>query len=123
MYCHGISTLMLAEVVGMTSDAKLADEARTALTHAVKLILLAQNLHKNPDNAGGWRYHPTSRDSDISVSGWQILALRAAKSAGCAVPSENIDRAVEYLKHCASREGGFGYQPGRRPDNPRTGTR
>ncbi|MDR3636836.1 MAG: terpene cyclase/mutase family protein [Isosphaeraceae bacterium] len=122
MYCHGISTLMLAEVVGMTPDAELAAEARKALTAAVKLILLAQNLTKNADNKGGWRYQPTSRDSDISVTGWQILALRAAKSAGCAVPSENIDHAVDYLKRCASREGGFGYQPGGGPNNPRTGT-
>ena len=37
---------------------------------------------KNPEHAGGWRYQPTSRDSDISVTGWQVMALRAAKSAG-----------------------------------------
>lgn len=122
MYCHGISTLMLAEVVGMTAEAPLADRAREALGRAVKLILLAQNLAKNPENSGGWRYQPTSRDSDLSVSGWQVMALRAAKSAGCAVPSENIDRAIDYLKRCASQEGGFGYQPGGGPNNPRTGT-
>jgi hypothetical protein len=122
MYCHGISTLMLAEVVGMTPDPELAADARQALTAAVKLILLAQNLPKNGDNKGGWRYQHTSHDSDISVTGWQILALRAAKSAGCAVPAENIDRAVAYLKRCASNEGGFGYQPGGGPNNPRTGT-
>ena len=51
------------------------------------------------------------------------MALRAAKSAGCAVPSENIDRAVAYLKQCAvTRSGGFAYQPGGGPNNPRTGT-
>ncbi len=122
MYCHGISTLMLAEVVGMTSDSALAEQARTALTKAVKLILMAQNLAKNPENTGGWRYQPTSRDSDISVSGWQLMALRAAKSAGCAVPTENIDRAVAYLKKCAVKGGGFAYQPGQPPNNPRTGT-
>jgi hypothetical protein len=122
MYCHGISTLMLAEVIGMTPDSELASQAREALTKAVKLIVLAQNLAKNPENAGGWRYQPTSRDSDISVTGWQVMALRAARSAGCAVPSENIDRAVDYLKRCASHNGGFGYQPGGGPNNPRTGT-
>jgi len=122
MYCHGISTLMLAEVVGMSSDQALADKAREALGKAVRLILLSQNLVKNPDNAGGWRYQPTSRDSDLSVTGWQLMALRAAKSGGCAVPSENIDRAIDYVKRCASREGGFGYQPGGGPNNPRTGT-
>jgi hypothetical protein len=122
MYCHGISTLMLAEVVGMTPDPATADRARDALARAVKLILLAQNLAKNPDNAGGWRYQPTSRDSDLSVSGWQVMALRAAKAAGCTVPSENIDRAIDYLKRCAVPGGGFGYQPGGGPNNPRTGT-
>lgn len=122
MYCHGISTLMLAEVVGMTSDVALADQARQALTKAIKLTLMAQNVAKNPDNSGGWRYQPTSRDSDISVSGWQVMSLRAAKSAGCDVPSENIDRAVAYLKRCAVKDGGFAYQPGQGPNNPRTGT-
>jgi len=122
MYCHGISTLMLAEVVGMTSDAALADQCRAALTKAIKLIISAQNLAKNPENAGGWRYQPVSRDSDISVSGWQLMALRAARSAGCAVPSENIDKAIAYLKKCSVSGGGFAYQPGQSPNNPRTGT-
>ena len=122
MYCHGISTLMLAEVVGMTPDKALADQTRVALAKAVKLIISAQNLAKNPENAGGWRYQPVSRDSDISVSGWQLMALRAARSAGCAVPSENIDKAIAYLKKCAVPGGGFAYQPGQSPNNPRTGT-
>jgi hypothetical protein len=121
MYCHGISTLMLAEVIGMAPDEALAADCRNALAKAIELILKAQDLNKNRDNAGGWRYQPTSGDSDISVSGWQVMALRAAKSAGMAVPAENIDRAVEYLKRCAVRDGGFAYQPGGAPNNPRTG--
>jgi hypothetical protein len=123
MYCHGISTLMLAEVVGMTTDPELADRCRGALARAVKLIVLAQNIPKRTNHGGGWRYQPTSPDSDISVTGWQIMALRAAKAAGCTVPAENIDRALDYLKRCAyHEEGGFGYQPGGGPNNPRTGT-
>ena len=122
MYCHGVSTLMLAEVVGMTPDAALADRARTALGRAVELIIKAQAVAKNPDNAGGWRYQPNSNDSDISVTGWQVMALRAAKSAGCAVASDPIDKAVAYLKRCAVKDGGFAYQPGQGPNNPRTGT-
>ncbi len=123
MYCHGISTLMLAEVIGMTDDAEVAEQTRAALTRAVKLILSAQNRPKNGNQAGGWRYQPTSNDSDISVTGWQLMALRAAKSAGCEVPSENIDRAIAYLKRCAvAQGGGFAYQPGGAPNNPRTGT-
>ncbi|MFI5461539.1 MAG: prenyltransferase/squalene oxidase repeat-containing protein [Isosphaerales bacterium] len=123
MYCHGISTLMLAEVAGMTTDPDLAGRARGALPRAVALILKAQDLPKSGAHAGGWRYQPTSADSDISVTGWQLMALRAAKAAGCEVPSQNIDHAIEYLKRCAvPKGGGFAYQPGGPPNNPRTGT-
>ena len=44
MYCHGISSLMLAEVVGMTNDAALADQCRGALSRAIDLILKAQDV-------------------------------------------------------------------------------
>jgi hypothetical protein len=122
MYCHGISTLMLAEVVGMIPDPAMASEARVALAKAVDVIVRAQAVRKNPDNAGGWRYQTSSPDSDLSVTGWQVMALRAAKSAGCAVSSEPIDQAIAYIKKCAFKSGGFGYQPGQGPNNPRTGT-
>lgn len=121
MYCHGISTLMLAEVVGMVPGATLEGRAREALGRAVTLILQAQAVRKNESNEGGWRYQPNSNDSDLSVTGWQVMALRAAKSAGMAVPAQAIDGAVAYVKRCASRGGGFSYQPGGGPNNPRTG--
>jgi hypothetical protein len=123
MYCHGISTLMLAEVVGMTPDPALAAQARDALSKGIDLILKAQAVEKNKDNAGGWRYQSNSTDSDLSVTGWQVRALRAAKGAGMAVPAESIDKAVAYVKECAVKSGGgFSYQPGSGPNNPRTGT-
>jgi hypothetical protein len=124
MYCHGISTLMLAEVVGMTPDPGLADRCRLALAKAVELIVRAQQMPKSDDHAGGWRYQPGSYDSDLSVSGWQVVALRAARDAGCSVPSGAIDRALDYVRRCAEpRSGGFSYQAGRGgPNNPRTGT-
>ncbi len=122
MYCHGISTLMLAEVVGMTTDAALADRVRAALGRAVDVIARAQDVKKDSNHDGGWRYQPNSPDSDISVTGWQVMALRAAKAAGYAVDAGRIDRAVAYLKRCAIKNGGgFGYQPGQGPSNPRTG--
>jgi hypothetical protein len=121
MYCHGISTLMLSEVVGMIPDPALANRIQTALSRAVLVIVKSQDVNKGPDHAGGWRYQPNSNDSDISVTGWQMMALRAAKSAGCAVDSARIDRAVAYLKRCALKDGGFAYQPRQNPNNPRTG--
>jgi len=122
MYCHGISTLMLAEVLGMTPEAESAN-VRRALERAVRVILLAQNVRKDGRNAGGWRYQPTSNDSDLSVTGWQLLALRAAKNVGCDVPAENIDRAVAYVKRCSVRDNqGFAYQPSSGASAVRTGT-
>src|SRR5262249_27723117 len=76
MYHHGICTLMLAEVAGMT-DGKLAEEVRRKLEKAVAVILRAQRT--SGVHRGGWRYRAEGFDSDISVSGWQLMALRAAK--------------------------------------------
>lgn len=122
MYSHGISTLMLAEVVGMLS-VEDADRARRALEKAVRLILEAQAIPKNERHQGGWRYQPASRDSDLSVTGWQLLALRAAKDIGCDVPAEAIDLAVDYIQRCATRENkGFAYQPGGGATPTRNGT-
>jgi hypothetical protein len=108
MYHHGIATLMLAEVAGMT-DGELAKEVRPALEKAVAIILKAQRTRG--EDRGGWRYHVAAIDgSDISVTGWQLMALRAAKNLGCDVPAENIELAVEYIKRCQDgRTGGFNY--------------
>ncbi len=122
MYSHGVSTLMLAEVAGMVSPER-SKRVRAALEKAVRVILTAQNVPKSERNSGGWRYQIRSSDSDLSVSGWQLLALRAAKNLGCDVPAENIDRAVAYVKRCNSaEEKGFAYQPGGSITSVRTGT-
>jgi hypothetical protein len=109
MYHHGIATLMLAEVAGMT-DAELGKDVRKALEKAVAIILKAQRTQGA--DRGGWRYRVVGIDGDISVTGWQIMALRAAKNLGCDVQAEAIERAVEYVKRCHdNRGGGFRYTP------------
>jgi hypothetical protein len=119
MYHHGICTLMLAEVAGMTGDRQGA-EVRRALEKAVDVILRAQRtagLHE-----GGWRYHVGKEDGDISVAAWQLLALRAAKNLGCDVPAESIDRAVAYVLRCWDPlSGAFFYYPNFRPSVACTG--
>lgn len=121
MYHHGICTLMLSEVVGMT-EGKLAAEIRSRLEKAVAIILKAQRMTRN-SHRGGWRYRVAGYDSDISVTGWQIMALRAAKNVGCDVPPERITMAVDYLKRCQDRRsGGFRYSPYGGVTVPCTGT-
>ncbi len=120
MYHHGICTLMLSEVAGMT-EGPLADEVRKAVEKAVTVILKAQR--KEGINRGGWRYQVNGYDTDISVTGWQVMALRAAKNLGCDVPPEVIDRAIEYVKRCQDpTSGGFRYMPGNRVTVACTGT-
>ncbi|WP_145373370.1 prenyltransferase/squalene oxidase repeat-containing protein [Maioricimonas rarisocia] len=122
MYSHGISALMLAEVIGMV-DRSDAVAVRSGLERSIRLILESQAVAKDVRHAGGWRYQVDSRDSDLSVTGWQLLALRAAKDVGCDVPAEAIDKAVEYVKRCSVRDDrGFGYQPGSGQTPTLTGT-
>jgi hypothetical protein len=123
MYGHGITTLMLTEMVGMGADEQQDILIHAALDDALRVILAAQQVKKSPMNQGGWRYTPESTDSDLSVSVWQVMALRSAKNDGMAVSAEAIDAAVEYLKTSFTspldadgkpREGpaGFSYTPG-----------
>ncbi len=120
MYYHGICTLMLAEVVGMT-DGRGAGELRGRLQSAVKIILEAQRKNTSNDR-GGWRYGLGGTDADMSVTGWQFLALRAAKNVGCDVPGERIEAALAYVKRCHDpKSGGFTYTAYGRVTEPCTG--
>ena len=111
MYSHGITTLMLASSAG-TLEKVRANRCRTTLRKATRLILVAQHQAKPDRQKGGWRYLHTSRDSDLSVTGWQIAALVAAKNAGIPVPKTNIELALAYVKRChSSKDSGFTYMP------------
>ena len=124
MYGHGIVTLMLSEMLGMGADAEQDRLIRSRCEKAIRVVLDAQNQPKDPRNRGGWRYERSSKDSDLSVSVWQVMALRSAKNDGLEVPAEAIGEAVAYLKRSynspVGRDGtpdkrvsGFTYEPDR----------
>lgn len=113
MYGHGITTLMLAEMLGMGADSKQDALIRERCRKAVDLILRAQRVPKDEANRGGWRYSPNAGDSDMSITCWQTMALRAAKNAGMDVPKEAIDLAVRYIKSL--------YDPGKKQGLPSSG--
>ena len=111
MYEHGLATLALSEVWGMSHS----DDIRDALKSAVDVILRSQNP------AGGWRYQPVPNDADISVTVMQIVALASAREAGIFVPDTVIQKAIDYVISCQSQpSGGFCYQPGGGPGFART---
>ena len=60
MYGHGISTLMLTEMLGMGANAEQDRLIHTRCQKAIDLILSAQKQSKPTQFRGGWRYsrHP-----------------------------------------------------------------
>ena len=120
MYGHGIVTLMLTEMLGMGATPEQNALIHDRLDLALRLILSSQAVRKERKLEGGWRYTPGARDSDLSVSIWQLMALRSAKNDGMDVPGEAIDHALEYLGNSFTGrripggvgEGGFSYTPG-----------
>lgn len=97
MYSHAFATMFLAEVYGMTNDPRV----KQVLQRAVEFTYKAQNKQ------GGWRYVANAEDSDVSITVCQVVALRAAKNKGIAVPKESIDSAVEYvLRSAVTRDDG-----------------
>lgn len=124
MYGHGIVTLMLSEMLGMGADATQDRLIRARCEAAVRVILAAQRQRKPAADRGGWRYNRDSSDSDLSVSVWQVMALRSAANDGLDVPPAAIGEAVAYLRRSydspVGRDGvpddrvsGFTYEPGR----------
>ena len=102
MYCHGMATLALTQVYGMTGD----EEVKKVTKKAIDLIVKTQN------NEGGWRYDPSPTGADISVTIMQVMALRGAKDAGLHVPGQDHGRAIKYINRCCDpRTGGYRYQP------------
>lgn len=123
MYGHGIVTLMLSEMMGMGRDEDQDRRIQKACSRAIDLILQSQRQSKPPLFRGGWRYTPDSRDADLSVSVWQVMALRSAKTDGMDVPDEAIASAIDYFQRsCTSpldangrpvrENAGFSYTPG-----------
>jgi hypothetical protein len=122
MYEHGIATLALAETLVETDDICL----EPIIEDAIQMILRAQNTENKPEflrgpimpdskDYGGWRYNPDSVDSDLSVSGWPILALKAVLNAGFIVPEWSIQKAVHFLEACHDEsDGSFSYTAGGR---------
>lgn len=117
MYSHAIATLTTIEAIAELKDPKLKPMAE----EAIQVIVKAQNtvhkpkeldapIEKDNEYYGGWRYSPESTDSDLFVTGWQVLALRAASNAGFSIPEYVFELAAKYvLSLYAQEDGSFEY--------------
>ncbi len=103
MYAHGQAAIALCEAYAMTRDEDLRGPAQAALDFIVK----AQH------SRGGWRYEP-GQAGDVSVVGWQYMALRSGQMGNLDVPGGVLDDTHQFLDTCQTdRYGGlYTYQPG-----------
>ncbi|MBU4400947.1 MAG: squalene--hopene cyclase [Planctomycetes bacterium] len=93
-YTQGLCSIAVCELYGMTKDEKYNEPARRAIDYCVKT--------QSPQ--GGWRYSPNV-DSDVSVTGWVVMALQSARMAGLEVPKETFDNVERYLNDVAQYDG------------------
>ena len=100
MYSHAFATLFLAEVYGMVER----DDVKRVLQRSVDLIVDSQNAE------GGWRYRPFARESDMSITVCQVLALRSARNVGIHVPITTIKNAQSYVYRSAVRSNDRSYR-------------
>ena len=116
-YSHPIRTYALCEAFTMTKIKKLEGYAKRA----------AEFVIKGQNESGGWAYGygkgPTAH-TDLSVTGWNIQALKAAALTGLYIDGldEAMDKAIEYTKRCQDKTGKFAYKEGSGGKASLTGT-
>lgn len=115
-YEHGIATYALGE---MYSFYRLGNRSlpglRETFEKGVQIIIEQQNRQGSWTYGGNdagmpTAYNKDSRGEDLSVSGWQFQALKAAKHSGLKIAGLDgaIKRCCDYLESKQTKDGGFG---------------
>lgn len=100
MYSHAIASLALCEAYAMTKDPSLSGPAQKA----IDFIVNAQN------ELGGWRYNPL-QPGDLSVTGWQLMALKSGVLGRLDIPRPVWYRASDFLDSVQNDHGAtYAYQ-------------
>ncbi|MBX3422606.1 MAG: terpene cyclase/mutase family protein [Pirellulaceae bacterium] len=87
MYNHGIAALALCEAFQMTGDTELEPLCQKAIDYIVN----AQ------DYSGGWGYRP-KQPGDLTISGWQSMALKSAAAGGLDVSPTTLWRIGKFIE-------------------------
>jgi hypothetical protein len=103
MYNHAIGTMALCEAFAVTRDYKLQQHAQRAV-----------DFIKGAQNPGlGWKYEPQDGRNDTSVTGWMVLALKAAKAARLTVDQAMFQGSINWFDRATNTAGKTGYmRPG-----------
>ena len=96
MYTHAICTIALCEAYGRARDERIGKAARKAVAYCEKGV--------NPD--GGWRYTANCGVSDMSVSGWVIMALKTARLGQIKFDHRVYSQAMSFVDSVTDAGGG-----------------
>lgn len=102
MYDQGLAAIVLCEAYAMTNDYELLGPAQAS----VNFIAQAQCYD------GGWYYRPRQPDGgDLSVTGWQVMALKSAHMGQLVVPPKSVQGSMLFLDKVGSELGDlYGYR-------------
>jgi hypothetical protein len=102
VYEHGICTYALGEYYTMTKDERVIELFKQAITYIVQ----------GQGPGGGWMYSYDKTANDLSVSGWQIQALKAAHLTQLNLPGvdQALDKAMKNIDDQRGTKGGYGYR-------------
>jgi len=101
MYHQGIAAFALAEEYAMSKSSYTRELALGALNEVLRC--------QYPDD-GGWRYsHGGRTGGDTSVTGWQVMALKAGKDAGLINPISAFNGARRFLDKVKQDPAGAGF--------------
>jgi hypothetical protein len=95
-YSHAAATTALCELYAMTHDKRVGAVAQQALL----FLCNAQTP------SGAWRYE--AQESDVTLTSWQVLALRAAHMGRLPVPPQVMKNVTQYFERVkvAAEEAG-----------------
>jgi hypothetical protein len=109
VYEHGIATYAMGEMYSLARlGGKQLPGMRESFENGVKVII------DNQQKGGSWVYgsdgNYTQGREDLSVTGWQYQALKAAKLSGLKINGlfPAIEKTVKYLEGKQTKDGGFG---------------
>lgn len=100
-YSHGIATYALAEAYGMTQIPFV----REAMDNGIEVIV------KGQQPGGGFDYNYKKGERwDVSVTGWQMQAMKAAYVSGCTNPGleRAMQKSLQFMKS-TYKDGPFLY--------------
>lgn len=100
LYNHGLATFAIVEAAHLSGDPELLEPARASLDF----------IASSQQPSGGWDYTPArTLRNDLSVTGWQLMAIEAGREMKLLPHPPTIAGAKRFVRRAVSRRGAATY--------------